>query len=244
MKDLHNIPEALLDTIDRYLQERMPADEKLQFEERIEKDPILKAQIEDVKLLRIGIGKAVLKSRLKSFHEDLPDAPIISKEKVFKINYKYHAIAASIVIALGCFWFLNRDSKNERLFAKHFKPDFGLATTMSESNNYDFDDAMVDYKQKNYDLAIKKWETILNAKPKNDTLNYFLGISYLAKNAEKEAVSKFQNVVKQDQSAFKSDAYLYLGLAYLKLDNLEKARENLALSDTENSRLLLSELKN
>lgn len=244
MKNLHNIPETLLDTIERYLQERMPANEKLQFEEHIEKDPILKAQIEDVKLLRIGIGKAVLKSRLKSFHDDLPDAPIVSKEKVFKINYKYHAIAASIVLALGCFWFLNRDSKNELLFAKHFKPDFGLATTMSESNNYDFDDAMVDYKQEKYDLAIKKWETLLKAKPQNDTLNYFLGISYLAKNVEKEAISKFENVVKQSHSEFKKEAYLYLGLAYLKWGNLEKARENLALSDTENSRLLLSELKN
>ncbi|MEM9681259.1 MAG: hypothetical protein AAF901_13130, partial [Bacteroidota bacterium] len=116
-------------------------------------------------------------------------------------------------------------------------------TVMSNGNHsYEFYDAMVNYKQGKYKLAIEKWEEQLNLKPQNDTLNYFIGMAYMAERKEALSIPFLSKVSKRSESTFKDETNYYLGLVYLKEGDIELAKKYLELSSTKNSRLILSEL--
>ncbi|SMC41676.1 tetratricopeptide repeat protein [Cellulophaga tyrosinoxydans] len=244
METEHNISQELLETIERYLKHTMEPDELATFKTKLEKDPVLKNQVDDTAMIFSGIKKAVLKNKLDVLHSDLTEnkAPNKGKTKVFKLNFKSLSIAASILILFGSFWVFNQQPSNEKLFEHYFEPDRGLETTMSQTDNYQFNDAMVDYKNLKYDLAIEKWEILLKNKPENDTLNYFLGSAYLANNKDIKAIDYFKKVVVNQQSSFTQDAYYYLGLAYLQGNNTEAAIEYFKKNNSPKSNEIISEL--
>ncbi|WP_396636881.1 tol-pal system YbgF family protein [Maribacter sp. R77961] len=246
METENNISQDLLETIERYLKNSMELEELAAFEKRMEEDEQLRQQVDDTRFIFSGIRRAVLKDKLNVLHEDFDKGKQISSDdpKVFKLNFKTLSIAASVLILFGGFWFFNQQPSNEKLFNQYFEPDRGLATVMSNTNNYDFDDAMVDYKNQKYNLAIQKWEALLKDKPKNDTLNYFLGVAQLAENKETSAIAYLTKVVSNKQSAFVKDAYFYLGLAYLKEENSEAALINLKINNSPKSKEIISELTN
>ena len=109
------------------------------------------------------------------------------------------------------------------MFLEYFSPDPGLPTVMGNNDNYPFYEAMVDYKEGNYDVAIKKWRGLLVSKPNNDTLNYFLGVAHLANDDSKSAIPYLEKI-DVSESFFGKDAKHYLGLAHLKSGDIEKAK--------------------
>lgn len=227
----------------------MMNDEREVFEKELKTDAKFKLVFEDVKGMLLAIESASLKNKLDDYHSEMIPVKDLTGETSSKINKRSRSrffqllIAASLALAFGLFYFLNQASPSEKLFAKHFKADPGLPTTMSTSTNYNFYDAMVNYKREEYSLAISKWEGLLAEKPQNDTLNYFLGVSYLANgNAEKASVFLLE-ATKNNTSIFTDDAYYYLALAEIKKDNTEAAIELLEKSKSQKGRLLLDELK-
>ncbi len=244
MKDNSNITQELLETIERYYNDSMSKEERIEFETKLQQDTTFKSQVEDIKLLLFGIESQSLKEKLNEFHGELPiqmetEDP---SSKVRFLHFRKIAAAAIIIIASASFWFFS-GSSNERLYNSYFSPDPGLPTTMSSSNNYDFFDAMVNYKQGDYQKAIDKWETLQQKEPKNDTVNYFLGVANLAENKTDEAIVFLKETASKQESVFNDDANYYLGLAYLKNDDKENAIKFLKLSTNENSKKLLEKLK-
>ncbi|WCO01076.1 tetratricopeptide repeat protein [Psychroserpens ponticola] len=233
-----NISQELLETVERYINQNMTSDELKTFEHKLESDSEFKVQVEDIKTLLFGIESQSLKEKLNSFHED------IHKDKTHNIRYlqfRKIAAAAVIILSIGSFWFFNQNS-NDKLYANYFYPDPGLPTTMSSTNNYKFYEAMVNYKQGDYQTAISKWELLQHSKPNNDTLNYFIGVAHLADKNEQSAISFLEEVTKNSNFPLANDAYYYLGLAYLKTGNIDIARRNLLNSNSDKSKALLSEL--
>lgn len=242
--DSQQITQEELEQIENYIYGKLDGIELQHFETRLSTDALFKAKVEDIKILISGIEAQALKEQLNYFHEDLHKNNIdhdLDKSKIYNINWKKLLVAAALLIAAGSIWFLNENS-NERLYAKHFNPDPGLPTTMGTSDNYEFYEAMVNYKQGDYKTAITKWEALQKTTPNNDTLNYFIGVAHLANKNEKMAIPVLEAVSKNSEFAFINDTYYYLGLAYLKAENIDKAKANLQKSATENSKALLSDL--
>jgi len=239
-----NISQELLETIEHYYNGTMDAETLKTFEERLASDAQFGQLVEDVRSLFEGIERQALKEKLDEFHQELEkrNAIVPGDGKVRFLYYKKIAVAAVLVIALGSLWFFT-GSANERLYNNHFSPDPGLPTTMGGSENFAFFDAMVDYKQKNYDTAIDKWLVLHKKNPQNDTINYFLGSAYLAKGNGKQAATYLQKTVEQPESTFKSDAHYYLGLLNLKEGNVDEAKKNLQQSHHENAVTVLDKLK-
>ncbi len=246
MENNSDISQELLETIERYLNNTMQQNERSLFEKTLLNNTELKQKVEDVKIMLFGIETSALKEKLDIFHKELiTDKSFYKKpKKVKNLSFTKYAIAASIVILLGFggWWVTNQKSSNEKLFAKYFKPDPGLATTMSSTNNFKFYDAMVNYKHGDYNIAIGKWEALLQNKPKNDTLYYFLGVAYMANKNDFISIEHLNAVTKIENSVFKSEAFYYLGLAYLKNGESEKAINFFKQSDLEKSKQILDEL--
>lgn len=235
-----------METIERFLKDNMDSQERKSFEAQMKVDAMLSQQVEDTRVIFSGIKKAVLQEKLNHLHEDLVQEKqtLKSNQKVFKLNFKTLSIAATILILIGSAWFFNQQPTNQKLFNEYFKPDRGLATLMGKSDNYAFDDAMVDYKNAKYDLAIEKWQVLLKTQPENDTLNYFIGVAFLAHQNENKAIAYLNAVTNDETSEFILDAHYYLGLANLKLDKTEAALENFKENNSPQSKKIILELTN
>ncbi|MBC3759267.1 tetratricopeptide repeat protein [Hyunsoonleella sp. SJ7] len=239
------ISQELLETIERYLKNTMPIEERNTFELKIKSNPILQQQIKDVESILFGVRRGMFKNKTKAFHEEVISEDVTSKKdkKVFTLNFKTISIAASIVVLVGGFWFFNRTPQNEAIFNTYFIEDRGLETNMGETNQYAFDDAMVDYKHGKYDKAIEKWNLLLKSQPKNDTLNYFLGVAHLANKDEDKAIKFLKTTVNDSKSIFLSEANFYLGLSYLKMDKTDLAIEAFQKSNSKRSKAIIEALK-
>ncbi|MEO6347347.1 MAG: tetratricopeptide repeat protein [Aquaticitalea sp.] len=244
MKDHNNITQDFLETIERFYNGSMPTEERKVIEARLQQDAKFKTRVEDVKILLFGIEEQALKERLDEFHKELPIKKETKKSdsKVRHFNFRNIAAAIVIVMVSATFWLINNPS-NERLYDSYFKPDPGLPTTMSSSDNFAFFDAMVNYKQGDYEKAINKWQILQKKAPDNDTINYFLGVAHLANKSENKAIPFLKEVTNSNHKAFKDDAHYYLGLAYLKEKNFKEAKKNLGMSSIHEAKTVLSKIK-
>lgn len=219
------ISEEQQERFERYLLGELTDEERKTFEREVLKDPELRDQFEEFKALFETIEEAGMRAQLDTFHQALEEAktPVRQLEPVGrKFNYRI-AASVAILLAFGGLWFFNRLDPNEQLFREYYSPDPGLPTVMGSNDNYAFYEAMVDYKQGKYDVAISKWEKLLAQKPENDTLNYFLGSAHLANGNTQRSLPYLENVSQNNRSRFYQESLYYLGLNYLKLGRNEDA---------------------
>ncbi len=242
--DLQHISQEEFEQIEKYLNGNLESTELQNFEHKLKNDADFKTRFEDIKIVFSGIETQTLKEQLDIFHKEIgknSTNPETNHIKVHSLNWKRLLVAAALIIAAGSFWYLN-GNYNERLYTKYFTPDPGLPTTMSSTDNYEFYDAMVNYKQGDYKTAISKWETLQKSKPNNDTLNYFIGVAHLANKNENNAILFLEEVTKDSNFTLVNETYYYLGMAYLIAGDLDKAKASLQNSTIDNSKALLSEL--
>ncbi|WP_111668888.1 tetratricopeptide repeat protein [Algoriphagus litoralis] len=230
--------------IEGFLNGTLPSDQLEEVQTRIASDPAFAFQVEQIRELQVGIQRASLAAKLDSFHTELSypekETPIKSIRPLW-----FWGVAASVflVMSAGVWWIMGQKSPEEQLYQAYFRPDPGLVTTMSGDANYEFDRAMVAYKEGDYADAIARWENLLSAKPESDTLNYFLGSAYLSSQQESRSLSYLEAVAEDLESAFYSEANWYAGLAAMKLGQNEKALIFLNASSRPQAQQLISELE-
>ncbi|MBP0904488.1 tol-pal system YbgF family protein [Mariniflexile gromovii] len=245
MKDNSNISQEIIEAIERYLNGTMEADELKDFNDYLKIDAEFKAQVNEYKRKFQDIEPQASNEQLEAFHDEIPktDAPQKAPKKGRYLFFSKVAAAAAILIAIGSIWFFS-ESPNQKIYAKYFKPDPGLATTKNKTINFEFYDAMADYKLGNYSSAIAKWLVLGENKPEKDTLNYFIGMAHLANKNINEAIPFLEKTIETTNPdfAFLSNAYFYLGLAYIKNGNLNLAKKYLTLSKNDTSKEVLKNL--
>ena len=244
-KNDDHIAQELFEAIDRYVAGEMNEEELALFEARIRNDKALATKVEEQRELILAVEESSLREEFNTIHAKFFDGGKRSNRKaLFSLSAGTWLRAASVllVIAVGSYFLLFQKDLNERLYEAYFKPDPGLATVMSGSSDFAFYDAMVDYKQGNYEKAIQKWDQQTISKPGNDTLNYFLGVAWLADDNPEKAVPFLESTVKNNNSVFIEDANYYLGMAFLRLGNIEKARTYFVRNGSEKSREVIHEI--
>lgn len=215
------------------------------FRENLTREADLSDKVEVVRLTLLGIKEAALSDDLKKWR-------LAGGETVIKrisSNRKWlfatlAGVAAMLVLILTFMWMKGKFRNNdEKLFSRFYHADAGLITSMGVSDSYDFDVAMIDYKSGNYTSAIAKWEGLLRSNEGNDTLNYFLGSSYLAMDKPKQAAIYFEKVIHAGGGVFINDGHWYLGLALLKEGDKAAAIRHIEMSQNSQKEKLLKELR-
>ena len=102
-------------------------------------------------------------------------------------------IAASVVaiVSFSYWMFFYKGNRDEKLYSKYYITDPGLATVMGNSPDYDFEKAMVEYKNGDYGKAFKTWNALLKQKPSDDTIIYFVAMAAQAQHKDSIANKSF-----------------------------------------------------
>lgn len=210
------------ETIEAYVMGRMSADEQIRFAEELERDAVLRGEVELQRENTLAVELGGLERTLRSVRaEERSDMTVKDNGR---FHYFKYAAAVALLIA-GALWWMGRPSANERLFAEHYTADPGLPVVMSAgaTNDHAFHDAMVAYKLEEFEEARGKWSKLLQTAPTNDTLLYYIACASLSLGDTQAAIPLFQQVTDDAGSSFRSKAAWQLFLAYVKEGDVERA---------------------
>lgn len=158
------------------------------------------------------------------------------KEQLMRIeknswSYKNWFVAASILLLVSSFtyvFFLN-EVNTEQLFQENFAPYTNIIAPISrnDKSKTNVEIAFENYELKNYKKAIEDFNQLkTSSKLDLAIINFYIAVSELAEDNTANAIKILVENTNVPNSW--KDKYLwYLSLAYLKNNNLEKAKLNL-----------------
>jgi tetratricopeptide (TPR) repeat protein len=210
---MSNEDQILFERIESYLLGTQSADEKEAFEVELEASEALRAEVEVQRELQTSIELGSLASTLDDIHGSHHSSKLSSGKK-------WLSLAAGLAVFLVLtYWFTSAQTRAEELFAEYKTTEPGMPVPMSSTNQYDFYDAMVDYKTEKYDLAIRKWSALLVEKPHNDTVLYFIGSAHYNLNQYETALNFYGEMGVDSAGPYMYKAQWYTLLCDLKLGN-------------------------
>jgi tetratricopeptide (TPR) repeat protein len=233
--------------VEKYLDEEMSIGERFEIEELIKINPRLFEYFELSKDVNEFMQIEAFKAQLKNIHAELfnPDhnnepekiddkislvkdiTPVRKlKHNVLRIG-KWVA-AASIIITIvlsgGNIYLNNRDSLENRLYAKYHEPlfdgykNFFTSSSLTEAKNK--------YYNKEYDVALMLIENLPNSMTIESEKLLYRGLIFMELERFEEAIDDFEQIINNNNyKAIKSVVNWHLALCYLKIAKQEKAKE-------------------
>ncbi|WP_075348761.1 tetratricopeptide repeat protein [Algoriphagus marinus] len=243
LKEPVNISLEEYSALEDYLDGNLSGDALSAFENRLKEEALWKEKLSQVMILREGIERVAMKSQLEEFHQGLASKQ--SQHRFLNTRWIWTAAASLfIVITAGVgFWSGWFDSSSERLFTAYYAKDPGLTSMMSDSEDYEFDRGMIEYKSGEYAKSLEFWKPLLDLSPKNDTLLYFVAMDYLQLESLDEGKLLLEQVILDGNSLFVQDANWYLGLIKIKEHKYQEAIFYLNASDRDEAEGLISKLQ-
>ncbi|MGE0079209.1 MAG: tol-pal system YbgF family protein [Bacteroidales bacterium] len=123
----------------------------------------------------------------------------------------------------------------EKLFESNYQPYSAITSVTRGSSNsqtMNYNEAIVNYRQGNYQKAAVAFDLILKSDTFNIAPHFFSGLSLIELGDYSKAIYHLNKVVQNDAD-FSIEAQWYLGLTYLKVGDKENATIYLKnLSDT------------
>ncbi len=222
--DNNKLPEEKIDDFIMGLLNK--EDDKL-FRKRLQNEPALAEQVTLRREMISGLeafGRKDLKEELKGIHQEVVGRkePIAKRRSLFP----YIAAAASVLILLVALsWLMNRNTvqTTQDLYASHFEP-YDISGVKRDGN----EEAIIIMKQLYTDGKYSEVLPLLEAeleKPeaKFSELSMAIGISNLEQGQPEKAIKSFEKITLRGDSTFANEVSWYTALAYLKLEDVEKA---------------------
>ena len=214
------LDRTTFEAIEAYVLDRMSGSERAAFEQRLTREPDLRAELELERehIHAVELGGLARTLRVVAAEEHASHAT------GHRSWGRLLAYAASVAVLLcATIWWFARPPLHERLFAEHFTPEPGLPVTMGATDDPAFADAMVYYKEGRYAEAGTRWAPLLAQEPANDTLLFYTAMIDLANGETTSALTKL-TTVSEGASIFQRRARWYLFLAYVQHDRTGDAR--------------------
>lgn len=219
--------------IQKYLANELNAIERSEFERLLKQDKQLLTELK----LQLAVDKAISDPRLenlKFYLEALYKKNLGGQRNNNSLGYNpYIKLVATvlIIISLGSIFFYNDINPKNTLqyFDEYYEPYDLTFVSRSHSKDsvmsLDAIKLIQSYHNKNY---IKAGEILaaydMDACP-DQQLIMMTGIIHLELNNFKLAITEFNMVINDSNALTKQDAIWYLGLTYLKAEELKKAKK-------------------
>ena len=213
--------------IDQYLLNLLSPEEKSSFEKQLQEDENLMKEFllhkETFETIE-GIGRVELKSRLKKIHSEEVENQNGESSNIRSLISKF-AIAASFVglIAFG-WWWMQQPLTPADLYSQNFEP-FELTLNQRSGSEKLYDDIETAYAKGDFENAIALFKTSLEKQDKRSSqLLLGLGISYMEGENPQNAIPYFNEIIDNKDFNFEDESHWYLGLAYLKMNDIPNAK--------------------
>ena len=212
---------------DQYLQGEMTVEERNSFEKQLSEEPEVASAFEAFKTanrhLEAKFGYEQERAAFKKNLRHISDMHFDKKKKNKTLSLKpwYYAVAASIAILIGLFYF-NYDSNP--VFEDFNHPEQASFTERGDKE-VTLKEAEVAFNARKYKEAILLFEVILKEN-KTPEIQYFYGVSLLEDNQLEKAETVF-NELKSGTSVYKDKALWNLALLKLKQKDYVACKENL-----------------
>lgn len=217
MNEQKQISPGDWEQIEQYLQQQLSPEGTAAFEERLKADKVLAAQVQEVRVLLLGVQEAALEKQLQGYHKEWAAMqPVVKKQTAIHSLWRWSAAAAVLLLAMGIWWWTSRPSAAEKLYQTYYKPDPGLLTAMGPATAYAFEHGMVAYKNEEYRQAIDQWQPLLQKTPSSDTVRYFLGMAWQAIGKYDSAATLLRPLADNTDRAFHKEAGWYYGLLLIR----------------------------
>jgi hypothetical protein len=207
----------------QYLENELSDEEKTNFEKQLSEDQEFASTFETFKELNLHLeNKFGNSTELNAFKKNLKS---ISKEhfktkksKVVAFKPWQYAIAASVAILVGVFFFQNINPS----FDDYNNPE--MATFIERGDvNENLKSAQDAFNAKDYKAAIPNFEVVLKEN-KAPEIQYFYAVSLLENNQFLKAETNLSEL-KSGTSIYKTKATWYLALSKLKQKEYKSCKE-------------------
>ena len=114
---------------------------------------------------------------------------------------------------------------NEKLFAEYFQPYPSLVPIeRGDQPENELQNALMKYEARDYADALESFHKVIAAEPDNRVAHFHAGIASLALDDRQAAIASFQTVIALGNGELTQLSQWYCALAYLKNDELDRAR--------------------
>lgn len=234
------LSENQFELIEAYLNNELSATDRALFENDLQTDPELLAEVNRQRELRLGLRALGIQQRLEQARivyktssaadESAPDHR--TNVRAFP-RWQSWAAAASVVVVLGVGYYAYQQTDSRQAdiaFTETVSPNASddllksfPSENVSAQTRTTFLDALSNYKAGKYDRVIEQLRVLPADKKTVAYKNYLLGLSYLA---NKQAVQSIPLLTKARQTSspeLQRKAEWFLALAYIKNNQKERA---------------------
>ncbi len=223
-----------------YTANTLPPDQREEFEQEINQNPVTRAELSDYQQFRHSIESIQLKHTLETIHTRLdrqgalteaPPSPVVVRARQrFRPSWAIAGLVVLLLAGVGWYWWswpseTESATLAEQTFVAYYQPETQARTQTTCAR--DLAPGLQAYRAKNYQAALDAFEKLpieLACMP------YYRGITHLALNHTNEAITELERALtyypdKTDLTHQK--AGWYLALAYLKANRTAEARTRL-----------------
>jgi predicted Zn-dependent protease len=229
-----------------YLNNEMPPEEKEQFEDKLKTDSEFSKSFalykETTQFLNHKFATETLdfKQNLQSISKDYFAENQQEQAKVIVFKPWYYAVAASVAVLLGTWFFMQNATPSYGDFNLHENAYF-MERGEADANLKAAQDF---FNAKEYNKAVTAFEKVQATN--NPEIQYFYAIALIETNKYQKAEALLNNI-QQGSSAYKDKALWYLALSKLKQDKGKECKSFLKqipkdAEDYEKAQQLLKKL--
>ena len=215
--------------IDEFIMGLLNKKDDRAFRQRMEMDLDLAEQVKLRREIISGVeafGRKTFKQELKDIHTEVIDQKASPAKRRSLLPY-IAAAASVLVLVIALYWMMNDNGKisPEEIYIAAFKaPDISIAQR-AEGNEQLLTLEQL-YKNKDYQAALPLFEAELKNTPTSNLL-LGAGIAALESDQVEKALSYFKQITEKGDFNFENEVSWYSGLAYLKLGDVDEAKNAL-----------------
>lgn len=211
-----------LDQLTAYVENNLPKAERFRVEKHLVDCELCSDAVEGLASSSdLGVERRIIYALSRKIRKQFAKAPALQKTARL-----YYAIAAVIIFGIIALPFLfTRSQLHESLFVEYFEP-FPNTVPIVRGQEADslLQQAMIAYEKESYTEASKHLQNFLASAPESVVAHFYLGNVLLQIDQPALAIPHFQKVLRQKDFQLSEHAEWYLGLAYLKLQDVEHAK--------------------
>jgi len=221
------------ENIEAYIQGDLTEQQTREFEHILDHNQ----ELADEYQLRKDIEDALMDDDLMELKSQVQDM-MNEKEKDphplvwFKRKAVKGALVGALVLSLSSLGYyaaqVSSIPTTDEIFHKYYQPYSVTITDRSGSDEINtlLTSAMERYKEREYDQALQLFQKVLT-KREDVAASLYSGISYMEIQKYKQASESFEDVVEDKDNLYLDQARWYMSMCYIRLGNIEDARQML-----------------